>query len=173
MTPPVALTLGDPSGIGAEIALAAWTVLRGRLPFFLIGDLAHLTTLGTCAGVPVQPIAAPGEAATAMATGLPVLHHPLPFPVVPGTPCPANAPAVVEMIARGVDLVHRGEALALCTNPVNKKALRDGAGFAFPGHTEYLATLCAGTRPVMMLASPGSRWCPRRSTSRSPRCPGR
>ena len=68
-------------------------------------------------------------------------HHPLPRPAPPGAPDPANAAAVVAIIARGVELVRAGAALALCTGPINKKALQDGAGFAFPGHTEFLAHL--------------------------------
>ncbi len=149
----IALTLGDPAGIGGEIALAAWESLRGEHPFFLIGDPAHL-------GTPVVPIAAPAEAAAAMAHGLPVLPHLLPHAPDPGRPHPDNASAVIAIIARGVDLVRSGAALALCTNPIHKKALKDGAGFAFPGHTEFLAHLSGATLPVMMLAAPALRVVP-------------
>ena len=82
-----------------------------------------------------------------------MLPHPFPAAALPGQPDPANAKAVVDVIARGVDLVMRGEASALCTAPIHKKALKDGAGFAFPGHTEYLAHLAGVDRVVMMLAS--------------------
>jgi 4-hydroxythreonine-4-phosphate dehydrogenase len=150
---PVALTLGDPAGIGAEIALKAWAALRDDLPFFLIGDPAHL-------GGPVVPIASPDEAPAAMSAGLPVLAHALPVPPEPGRPHPANAAAVVAIIARGVELARSGAALALCTNPIHKQALKEGAGFAFPGHTEYLAHLSGAPRPVMMLASPQLRVVP-------------
>ena len=160
MSLPVALTLGDPSGIGGEIALKAWAALRDRLPFFLIGDVPHLADLAARLGLSVQPIEAPTDAATAMARGLPVLPQPLPRPALPGHPDPANAAIVVDAIARGVALVRSGAALALCTNPINKKALQDGAGFAFPGHTEYLAHLSGAARPVMMLAAPGLRVVP-------------
>ena len=157
MSGPVALTLGDPAGIGGEIALKAWAELRETLPFFLIGDPGHLAALGARLGLPVRPIAAPDEAAGAMAAGLPVLAHPLPRPPEPGRPHPENAPAVVAIIARGVELVRSGAAIALCTNPIHKKALQDGAGFAFPGHTEYLAHLSGAPLPVMMLAAPALR----------------
>jgi 4-hydroxythreonine-4-phosphate dehydrogenase len=160
MTPPVALTLGDPAGIGGEIALKAWAALGGRLPFFLIGDGAHLTGLGARLSVPVVAIDAPEAAAEALPRGLPVLHHPLPRPAPPGVPDPANAAAVVAIIARGVEIVRAGRASALCTNPIHKKALKDGAGFAFPGHTEFLAHLCGAPLPVMMLAAPGLRVVP-------------
>jgi 4-hydroxythreonine-4-phosphate dehydrogenase len=157
---PVALTLGDPAGIGPEIALKAWAALRDRLAFFLIGDAGQMAALGARLGVPTRPIAAPAEASMAMAVGLPVLPHPLPRIPEPGRPHPENAAAVIEIIARGVELVRGGAALALCTNPIHKQALKDGAGFAFPGHTEFLAHLSGAPRPVMMLAAPALRVVP-------------
>jgi 4-hydroxythreonine-4-phosphate dehydrogenase len=157
---PLALTLGDPSGVGGEIAIGAWTALRNELAFVLIGDAAHVARVATNTGVPVRPIDAPGDAAATMAHALPVLDHPLPRPALPGQPDPANAPVIVEMIRRGVELVRGGAASALCTSPINKKALRDGAGFGFPGHTEFLADLCGAPLPVMMLASPLLRVVP-------------
>ena len=158
MTLPVALTLGDPSGVGGEIALKAWTALSGRLGFFLIGDPDHMRRLGDALDVPVRVIDTPAQAAAT--DGLPVLAHPLPGPAVPGRPDPANAATVVAIISRGVELVRGGEALALCTNPINKQALIEGAGFAFPGHTEFLAHLSGAPLPVMMLAAPGLRVVP-------------
>ncbi len=160
MMPPVALTLGDPAGIGGEIAFKAWLALREAAPFFIIGDVAHLARIGAGMGLTPRPIAAPGEAGAAMTEGLPVLPHPLPRPAPPGTPVAENAAAVVEIIARGVALTRSGAALALCTNPIQKKALRDGANFAFPGHTEFLAHLCAAPLPVMMLVAPELRVVP-------------
>ena len=160
MTAPVALTLGDPSGVGGEIALRAWSALRGGSPFFVIGDLGHLTALGRDMGVPVRGIDAPGRAASVMPDALPVLHHPLARPASPGRPDPANAAATIDFIRLGVELVRTGAALALCTNPINKKALKDGAGFAFPGHTEFLAHLSGAQLPVMMLAAPAFRVVP-------------
>ncbi|MFT3972856.1 MAG: 4-hydroxythreonine-4-phosphate dehydrogenase PdxA [Amaricoccus sp.] len=157
---PVALTLGDPSGIGGEIALKAWAELGGRLPFFLIGDVALMGRIGAKLGLPVQAIDAANCAEAAMASGLPVLPHPLPALAEPGRPDPANAAAVIAIIARGVELVRSGAAAALCTNPIHKKALKDGAGFAFPGHTEFLAHLSGAPLPVMMLAAPALRVVP-------------
>lgn len=153
---PVAVSIGEPSGIGPEIAAKAWARLGATLPFFVIGDPAHLAGMG----VPIMPIAHPGETGTATLSGLPVLSQPFPAPAVPGQPDPANAPAVVAAIARGVDLVMAGQASALCTLPINKKALKDGAGFAFPGHTEYLAHLAGVERVVMMLACRALRVVP-------------
>jgi 4-hydroxythreonine-4-phosphate dehydrogenase len=157
---PLALTMGDPAGIGAEITLAAWASGRVARPFFLIGDPAHLAPLAARAGVPLTEIADPDAAMSAFTTGLPVLPIALPFLAAPGRPDPANALAVVASIDRAVALVQAGAAAAVVTNPINKKALKDGAGFAFPGHTEYLAHLCGAGRPVMMLVSPELRVVP-------------
>lgn len=160
MSLPVALTMGDPAGIGGEIALRAWQALRWRRPFFLIGDRTHLTGLAASAGAQIVEIDDPRETAAAMPLGLPLLHHPLPRPARAGHPDPENASAVVEIIARAVTLARSGRAAGVCTNPINKKALRDGAGFTFPGHTEYLAELCGAPLPVMMLAAPALRVVP-------------
>ncbi len=153
---PIALTIGEPAGIGPELAAAAWSKLGTRLPFFVIGDPAHLGHLG----VPIKTIATPAEAAHVTLSALPVLAHPFPAPAMPGRPDPANAEAVITVIARAVDLVMRGEAGALTTGPIHKKALIDGAGFAYPGHTEYLAHLAGVDRVVMMLAGPDLRVVP-------------
>jgi 4-hydroxythreonine-4-phosphate dehydrogenase len=159
MSAPVALTLGDPSGIGGEIALGAWARLGGAFPWFLIGDRDHMGRLARYAGVPLREIAEPAEALVP-GGGLPLLHHPLAATAIPGKPDPANAPAVVAAITRGVELVRGGAASALCTNPVSKQVLHAGAGFAYPGHTEFLAALCGAPRPVMMLAGPDLRVVP-------------
>ncbi len=159
-TKPVALTLGEPAGIGGEIALKAWRELRGELPFFLLADIAHMETLALRSKTPVVPIKSPQEAAAAMATGLPVIDHPLPAPVVAGQPDARNAPEVVNMISRAVAFAQNGGACAVTTNPIHKKALQDGAGFAFPGHTEFLASLADVKRPVMMLSAPELRVVP-------------
>jgi 4-hydroxythreonine-4-phosphate dehydrogenase len=153
--PPIALTCGEPAGIGPEIAAKAWEQLGAQLPFFLIGEPAHLP-----AGTPVAEIAHPAEAPLAALRGLPVLSHPFPAPATPGSPAPENAAQVIAAIARGVDLVQSGAASALCTAPISKKALKDGAGFAHPGHTEYLAALAGVDRVVMMLACPALRVVP-------------
>lgn len=160
MSLPVALTMGDPAGVGGEIALRAWTFLQSKRPFFLIGDREHMTGLAGMAGIPLLEINDPGEADAAMPFGLPLLHHPLPRPAPAGLPDPENASTVIEIIARAVALARSGRAAAVCTNPINKKALMDGAGFPFPGHTEYLARLCGAPLPVMMLAAPALRVVP-------------
>jgi 4-hydroxythreonine-4-phosphate dehydrogenase len=152
---PIALTSGDPSGVGPEIAVSARAQLGDSLPFFLIADPRHLPK-----GSAVRLITAPAEAASVPAGSLPVLAHGFAAPAHPGAPDPANAKAVIDVIARAVALVQSGEASALTTNPINKKALKDGAGFAYPGHTEYLAALAGNVPVVMMLACDALRVVP-------------
>lgn len=150
---PIALTCGEPAGVGPELAQKAWEALGASLPFFWIGDPAHLPP-----DCKVTLIERPDQAIGV--TDLPVLAHPMPGVLTPGTPNPSHAQGVIDAIARGVDLVRTGEASALCTAPIHKKALQDGAGFAYPGHTEYLAALTNTQRVVMMLASDQLRVVP-------------
>ncbi|MEM6745221.1 MAG: 4-hydroxythreonine-4-phosphate dehydrogenase PdxA, partial [Pseudomonadota bacterium] len=124
-------------------------------PFALIGDADWAAGFG-----PVARIARLSEAASAQRRGLPVLHAPLAAPPRPGAPDPANAPATIASIETAVRLALTGEAGGVVTLPINKKALYDGAGFAFPGHTEFLAALTGAARPVMMLAGPSLRVVP-------------
>ncbi|MDZ3835760.1 MAG: 4-hydroxythreonine-4-phosphate dehydrogenase PdxA [Rhodospirillales bacterium] len=161
--PPLAVTMGEPAGIGGEITLLAWLGREAGLPcFFMIDDADRLERLAASLGlsVPIRRIGQPADAASAIAGALPVLHRPLPRPPVPGRLDPANAKAVIAAIEEAVTLVRGGEAAAVVTNPIHKKALY-GAGFAFPGHTEFLADLAGGdARAVMMLAIPGLRVVP-------------
>ena len=156
MAAPLALTMGDPAGIGGEIAAKAWASGAARRPFFCIDDPARLAAYG----VPVREVVLPAEAIAVFADALPVLPEPLPAPSTPGAPVAANANAVIRSIERAVALAMAGEAAAVVTNPINKKALYDGAGFAYPGHTEFLAALGGVERSVMMLAAPGLRVVP-------------
>ncbi len=155
MTAPVALSCGEPAGIGPELAVRAWDELRSACPFFWIGDPAHLPP-----GTPVREIMDPSDTLSVNERALPV--WPLSFggPATPGRPDPAHAAGVIAAIETGVRLVQSGAAGALCTAPIHKKALIDGAGFAYPGHTEFLAALAGVDRVVMMLASPALRVVP-------------
>jgi len=154
---PLALSCGDPAGIGAEIAAAAWAARAPEdPPFFVIGD----ARLFAAAGAPTARIEAPEEAAAAATRALPVLHRPLPGASAPGRPDPTDAPTVVASIEEAVALTLAGRAAAVVTLPISKRALHEGAGFAFPGHTEFLASLSGGARPVMMLAAPALRVIP-------------
>ena len=147
---PALLTSGDPSGIGPEIAAMAWAAGER---FVWLGDPRHLPL-----GTEWREV---GDLSLPLAAGpLAVLPHAFAAPARPGQPDPANARGVIQVIERAVGLVLSGKASALCTAPIHKKALKDGAGFPFPGHTEFLAHLAGVERVVMMLACPELRVVP-------------
>ncbi|MBL6959394.1 MAG: 4-hydroxythreonine-4-phosphate dehydrogenase PdxA [Rhodospirillales bacterium] len=153
---PLALTMGDPAGIGGEITLKAWRK-RSSLPrpFFVIDDPERLTELSERLGwkVPLSPICAPRDTAEAFTDSLPVIPLTLSEPSVAGSLNPAHAAAVRDSIEQAVAFVQQGQAAAVITNPIHKQALYQ-SGFDFPGHTEFLAHLAGiETPPVMMLAS--------------------
>lgn len=153
---PIALTCGEPAGIGPELAEMAWQELRTDGPeFFLIGDADHLP-----GNVPHTRIDDPTEVADTFPNALPVLHQDFRAPRRAGTPDPIHAKGVINAIERAVFLAQSGQAAGLCTLPIHKKALKDGAGFAFPGHTEFLGHLGNVDNVVMMLASPLLRVVP-------------
>ncbi len=149
---PIVISCGEPAGIGPEIAVAAWQALKAEIPMLWIGDPRHL----------------PDGTAFHAATD-PADIHPFKFTVlardfgseaVAGMPDPAHAQGVIAAIADGVALVQSGAARALCTAPIHKAALIDGADFAYPGHTEYLAALAGTDQVVMMLACDALRVVP-------------
>jgi 4-hydroxythreonine-4-phosphate dehydrogenase len=160
---PIALTMGDPAGIGGEIALLAWHRAGADLPpFFVLDDPKRLARLAARIGldVPVAAIKRPEDAPEAFASALPALPLSVPPRSEPAKPAARDALLVVESIDRAVAFVRDGRAAALVTNPVHKTALYD-AGFPDPGHTEYLARLSGlETAPIMMLAIPGLRVVP-------------
>ncbi len=151
---PIALTCGEPAGIGPELAVLARQILGDEVPFFWIGDPRHLP-----AGCAYQVIDAPGQVG-ALGGVCPCWRMNLPSRPSPASLTPRNAQGVIDVIARAVDLVRAGQASAICTSPIHKKALQDGAGFAYPGHTEFLAHLGGDVPVVMMLASPLLRVVP-------------
>ena len=154
----LALTMGDPAGIGPELSLLAWRALRASGPAFaILADPAHLRTLDPAA--PIRPVSTLAEAAAAFPDALPVLPVPLASPPVPGRPDPANAPATIASIEQAVRLAQAGDAAAVVTNPVSKAVLY-GAGFRHPGHTEFLAALTGAPLPVMLLANDHLRVVP-------------
>ena len=154
--PPLALTMGEPSGIGGELSLKAWLARRDRIPpFFVLDRPERLSTLAERLGlaVPVTPIETPQAAAAIFADALPVLPLQAPVAAEAGRPDPANAPAVLEAIERAVALSMAGDAAAVVTNPIQKSSLYE-AGFRHPGHTEFLADCCGVAQSWMMLVSP-------------------
>jgi len=159
---PIAVTMGEPAGIGGEIVLKAWIQRTATTPaFFAIDDPAHLESIAAGFGLTcrIVPIAKASEAGAAFANGLPVLPLSQALGATTlGKPDPATGRAVVASIDKAVDLVRAGDAAALVTNPIQKATIQ-AAGFKFPGHTEYLGHL-AGATPAMMLAVEGLRVVP-------------
>jgi 4-hydroxythreonine-4-phosphate dehydrogenase len=155
LSAPIVLTCGDPAGIGPEIAVAARKALGQDLPFCWIGDPRHLPKDSAWSEVDDLE-----QVRSVPAGHLPVLCHAFPALAMPGQPDPRNGSAVMAVIARAVALAMSGEARAICTGPIHKKVLKDGADFPFPGHTEYLAHLAGGCDVVMMLACPDLRVVP-------------
>jgi len=163
----LALSAGDPSGIGPEIAIAAF-LARGACalpPFYLLADPALIASRARHLGVSLTIIeTTPAQATQVFARGLPVVPLAARSIDSPGRPDPANAAGTIEAIDRAVADCLGGQAAAVVTCPIAKKPLYD-AGFRFPGHTEYLAHLAARhtgieAMPVMMLAGPDLRTVP-------------
>lgn len=152
---PIVLTCGEPAGVGPEIAVKARLTLGRTVPFVWMGDPRHLPV-----GTHWKQVATPTAAMTVPGDVLPVLAHAFPGDTRPGKPDPQDAAHVIEVIRVAVKLVQNGKASAVCTGPINKLALKQGAGFAFPGHTEFLADLADVPRVVMMLACPELRVVP-------------
>ncbi|MFD1197560.1 4-hydroxythreonine-4-phosphate dehydrogenase PdxA [Brucella gallinifaecis] len=166
--PPLAISIGDPSGVGPDIALSAWHQ-RNKLnlpEFLVIADPEQLSARAQHLGldVPVALINTPAEAIDKFDTHLPVLPLENKHKESPGKPLPENAAGVIEAIERAAALSLNGEASAIVTCPIAKKPLYD-AGFTHPGHTEFLAELASKhlgrtVIPVMMLAGPELRAVP-------------
>jgi 4-hydroxythreonine-4-phosphate dehydrogenase len=160
MARPLALTLGEPAGIGPDIALAAW-LRRGGLqlpPFYLLGDIEFLARRAKALSLDVVFADARAEdAAVIFADALPVVTTGQAATAEPGHPDDSSAGAAIGSIRQGVADVMAGRAAAIVTNPIAKSVLYQ-SGFAHPGHTEFLAALAGANgsmpQPVMML------WCP-------------
>ncbi len=154
---PLALTLGDPAGIGPEIIVKAWNELRGSGPPFLaVGDFQSLASASGGGASILRRVMAPSEALAIFPKALPVLDLPLKSAVVAGQPSASAAPAIIQWIETAVGLALSGAVAGVVTAPIAKAPLYE-AGFKFPGHTEFLGELTAaasfeGARgPIMML----------------------
>jgi 4-hydroxythreonine-4-phosphate dehydrogenase len=154
VTAQLALTMGDPAGIGPEISAGAWRALRHAGPAFVVlADPEIIARHG-----PVRVV--DGADADGFSDAIPVLPVRLAASCQAGTPDAANAPATIASIERAVRLAQAGDVGGVVTNPISKAVLK-ASGFAYPGHTEFLAAL-TGTEggEVMMLASPALRVVP-------------
>ncbi len=166
---PLAVSLGDPAGIGPELIAAAWAQRKELAregtrapPFFVVGGLETLRAAAETRGLdcPLIPIAQAHEAGMAFHAGLPVLVG-FEVPVTPGTPTSDGAKLALASLKWATKLALMGEASGIVTAPVEKAGLV-ALGFDFPGQTEFLAAAC-GMEPheaVMMLAGPSLRTIP-------------
>ena len=160
MAKPLALTFGEPAGIGPDITIKAW-LRRNELklpPFYLLGDPDFLGQRAKALGLNLRLAKVhPKDACDAFADALPVVATGHPATARAGTPDGNSAEAAMASIRQAVGDVIAGRASAVVTNPIAKNVLYR-AGFRHPGHTEYLAELAATEnhtpQPVMMLWSP-------------------
>lgn len=154
---PLAVTSGEPAGIGPELTLAAWSRRAGEafLPFYVIGDPEQLSRLASNLGlnIPIRTITEPAGAIDCFAGALPVLPLSVEFQARPGKPHPDDAVHVIAAIELAVRHCLDGSASGLVTNPISKADLY-AAGFVHPGHTEFIGALCGSDRQIMMLAGP-------------------
>ncbi len=157
----LALTLGEPAGIGPDIAIEAWLAREQAQvpPFILIGDAAFVKRRARAMGRAIKVrSSAPGEAVAVFADALPCLAGAAAVAGRPGDPDAGDAAAVIAAIRQAVEMVHDGLASAVVTNPLHKAALTR-SGFGFAGHTEFLGALSeevfgVAAQPVMMIAAP-------------------
>lgn len=160
---PLALTMGEPSGIASEVTLKAWLRLRSRGPaFFYVGsfDLLFATSRRLGLDVPIRRIGAPDQTASVFADALPVLDLEITGEVVDGVPSIGTASTVVASIEKCVSLATDRMAGGVVTNPIQKSILKR-AGFRHPGHTEFLQELAGpGFQSIMMLVGAGLRVVP-------------
>ncbi|MDB5577091.1 MAG: 4-hydroxythreonine-4-phosphate dehydrogenase PdxA [Bradyrhizobium sp.] len=160
MAKPLALTTGEPAGIGPDITIKAW-LRRDELklpPFYLVGDRDSVSKRAKILGLKIELAdIRPEDAAAAFADALPVVATSQAATAQPGQPDDTSAEAALASIRQAVADVATGRASAVVTNPIAKSVLYR-AGFRHPGHTEFLAELAASggrtPQPVMMLWSP-------------------
>jgi len=141
---PILVTMGEPAGVGPEVAIAAFHALGGQAggrPLRLVGDP---DVFRACGAVPDAALMATRAVAAKRAAG---------------KPDPANALAVTEAIETAVDMAEKGAAAAIVTAPIHKASMIAG-GFSFPGHTEFLQSITGADRAAMMLVGGGLRVVP-------------
>ena len=157
---PIAVTMGDPAGVGPEVAARAWGARREHKlpPFVTIGDVAAIEAVWDG---PIARVGGIDEASRIFADALPVWHLEDSGALTPGVPTPAGATCALHALETGIGLTRNGACAALVTGPVSKHALH-GIGYTHPGQTEFIAERCGvtATNAVMMLAGPALRVVP-------------
>lgn len=161
-TAPIAVSLGDPAGVGPELLIAAWSQRAAHMftPFFAVGGVSLLTAAAQQHGIPVAPISSPGEAYGAFPDALPVLVG-CDGDYQPGAPSPEGARVALSSLTEATQLAVSGQACAVVTGPIAKSRLAE-VGFSHPGQTEFVAVASGKTADdaVMMLAGPRLRTVP-------------
>ncbi len=153
--PALALTLGEPAGIGPDLTLKLWLERNARKlpPFAFLADAAFVATRAKALGLDIPLAECPIEQAAAQFDhALPLLPPAAAATAAPGKPDRSSAAAARSSIDLAVSLVQSGKAAAVVTNPIAKHVMQAG-GFSFPGHTEYLAHLSNAPLPVMLIWS--------------------
>ncbi len=165
---PIAITIGEPAGIGPDVILQSWLQRKQLRPFYVLGDVELLQKRAQMIGIEVPvSVVSPDNAAQAFNQALPVVSLNNKLTNEPGVANSSDGAGVLEAIETAVDHVKTGNARAMVTAPINKKSLYN-AGFSHPGHTEFLASLAekwnggngGAVQPVMMLAGPKLRAVP-------------
>ncbi len=149
--PTIAITCGEPAGIGPEIALRAAWQLRAEAECVLLGAFTLLSSLAAAVDPSIRLVEADGMMSVNPGDRLAVVDCPLAAPVIPGMPDARNGRAVLNMLDAAVEGALQGKFDAIVTAPLQKSVIND-AGVAFTGHTEYLAEKTATEQVVMMLA---------------------
>ena len=145
---PIVITCGDPGGVGPEVAVSAWKALRDEIPLCIIIDPNFLPK-----NINIKILEQPPLTSNIERNSLTVIRQNFVEPRTPGKPNPKHAEATIEAIKRGVQFVKNGQCSAICTMPISKSILKEGANFPFPGHTEYLAHLDESKNYAMMLVN--------------------
>jgi 4-hydroxythreonine-4-phosphate dehydrogenase len=157
---PLAVSVGDPAGIGPEIVAAAWAarLAENLPPFFAIGDRRAITAVWDG---PIETLGTPSDAAAAFGRALPLIQVDDPGEITPGDPNFAGARCALDSLEIAVGLARNGFAGGIVTGPVSKAQLYN-IGFNYPGQTEFVAERCgiAAANAVMMLAGPSLRTIP-------------
>ena len=147
-TKPVIITCGDPSGVGPEVAVSAWKALKEEIPLCLIIDPQFLPN-----DIHFKIFSEPPNSRDIEKNTLTVIKQTFGDSRVAGKPNLNHAKAIIKVVELAVQFAKSGKCSAICTMPISKSILKDGANFPFPGHTEYLAHLDESRNFAMMLVN--------------------
>ena len=145
---PVVVTCGDPAGVGPEVAVSAWKALKEEIPLCLIIDPQFIPS-----NIDIKILNEPPNSREIEKNTLTVIKQTFGDNRITGKPNPKHAEAIIKVVERAVQFAKSGKCSAICTMPISKSILKDGANFRFPGHTEYLAHLDESRNFAMMLVN--------------------